>query len=81
MIKKDGKSYVILEFSDEADAAYFETAFFDRHRGDLFEASSQATINDKAFEHLSIINSVNGANGETFQVGVVHGDITGRRVR
>lgn len=76
MIKHKGKTYVILEFPDEADAAFFETAFFDRHRGDLYEAAMQAKIQDDAFAGLDDVNVVNNnasgtIHGVVNQIGVV----------
>lgn len=70
MIKKNGKVYVVLEFDDEADAAYFETSFFDRAPGDLFEASAQARISDSAFASEDEVNAIDSIDR-----------IAGRRVR
>lgn len=86
MIKKNGKTYVVLEFSCEADAAYFETSFFDRAPGDLFEASAQARINDNAFagqDEVNVTNHLGGveAGSNVIQAGIVNGGVFGRRVQ
>lgn len=75
MIKHKGKTYVVLEFADESDAAFFETAFFDRHRGDLYEAAMQAKIKDDAFAGLDEVNVTNTntapVTGVLAQIGVI----------
>lgn len=82
MINKNGKSYVVLEFSDEADAAYFETSFFDRSMSGLLEATAQAKIKDNAFDETTVTNTNTGdVNGTLSQIGVVHGEIAGKRVQ
>ena len=81
MIKKNGKTYVIIEFSDEADAAYFETAMIDRHQRHIGEAAVEGRLKDDAFAAEDEVNSTNVASGVIhgglFQVG----HIAGKRVQ
>lgn len=70
MIKKNGKAYVVLEFDDEADAAYFEISFNDRARDDLLESCQTAMIRDDAFaseDEVNAIDSIDRLAGKRVQ--------------
>lgn len=87
MIKKDGKCYVVVEFTSDFMAIGFEQMLRTQrgvivdHMGTVLPAKQ--ADDDFQGDGISVSNNCFGveAGGSVMQIGVHHGDITGKRVQ